>query len=105
MMMVDDIAGAQDTVAGHRVADGGDKKYLGLVWLPSFGAGIKEFICDSRITCLAATELVTEFISNSMIFIPCIILIPLCYPVISVALPNELISSCHFISFIPNEMK
>jgi hypothetical protein len=26
------------------------------------------------------------------------------YPVISVALPNEMISSYHFISFIPNEM-
>jgi hypothetical protein len=49
--------------------------------------------------------LATEFISNSMVFIPCLILIPLWYPVISVALPNELISSCHFISFIPNEMK
>jgi hypothetical protein len=58
-----------------------------------------------EITCLAATELVTEFILNSMIFIPCLILIPLWYPVISVALPNKLISSCHFILFIPNEMK
>jgi hypothetical protein len=58
-----------------------------------------------EITCLAVTELGTEFISNSMIFIPCLILIPMWYPVISVALPNEMISSYHFISFIPNEMK
>jgi hypothetical protein len=37
-----------------------------------------------RITCLAGTELVTEFISNSMIFIPCLTLIHVWYPVISV---------------------
>jgi hypothetical protein len=58
-----------------------------------------------EITCLAATDLVTEFISNFMIFIPCLILIPMWYLVISVALPNKMISSYHFISFIPNEMK
>jgi hypothetical protein len=57
------------------------------------------------ITCLAATELVTESIWNFMIFIPCLTLIPFWYAVIS-DLPNEMISSCHFISFIlPNEMK
>jgi hypothetical protein len=59
----------------------------------------------SEITCLAATELVTEFISNSVIFIPCLILIPMWYLVISVALPNEMISSYYFNSFISNEMK
>jgi hypothetical protein len=33
-----------------------------LYWLPSFGAGIKKIIYNSNITCLAATELVMEFI-------------------------------------------
>jgi hypothetical protein len=46
-----------------------------------------------KITCLAATELVTEFILNSMIFIPCLILIPMWYPVISVVLPNEMMGA------------
>jgi hypothetical protein len=40
-----------------------------------------------------------------MIFIPCLILIPMWYPIIFVALPNEMISSYHFILFILNEMK
>jgi hypothetical protein len=51
------------------------------------------------IICLVATELVTTFIWNFMIFISCLTLIHVFYPAISGDLPNEMISSCHFISF------
>jgi hypothetical protein len=81
---------------------------LGLVWLPSFGARNLESrnsFMILEITCLPTTELVTEFISNSMVFIPWLILIPMWHPVIYVALPDKMISSYHFILFVPNEMK
>jgi hypothetical protein len=76
---------------------------LGLVWLLSFGAGIKELI--SRITYLATTEFVMEFIWNSMIFMLCLTSIPFWCHVISMDLPNKMISSCRFIIFLPNETK
>jgi hypothetical protein len=58
------------------------------------------------ITCLAATELVMEFIWNSMGFhlMPNLIYLLGTLSFLWI-FQNEMISSCHFISFLPNEMK
>jgi hypothetical protein len=49
-----------------------------------------------RFTYLVATEIVTKFIWNSMIFILCLTLMPVWY---NMDLPNEMVSSYHIISF------
>jgi hypothetical protein len=72
------------------------------VWLLSFKAKSKNWFAITRITCLGAMEFVTEFIWNSRIFISCLTLIHVWYPVISVDLWNKMIY--HFILFLPNEI-
>jgi hypothetical protein len=78
---------------------------LGLVWLPSFGARIKEFICDSRNYLFGCHGIGYGIHFEFHDFHPMPNLNTYVVPCHFCGFVNEMISSCHFISFLPNEMK
>jgi hypothetical protein len=75
------------------------------VWLLSFGARIKKFICDFKNYLFGCHRIGYEIHFEFHNFYPIPNLNTFVVPVIYVALPKEMILSCHFILFIPNEMK